>query len=132
MLCQSEWACLHKTVNMVVFFVKSNENTYQKGRALMQMYVQSCPYNKKRECTHVVFIVMIQVVFAHYKMGLTFLPKCSLWTAIRSPPLVQYLWISSFLLPSAASLKATHTHTTMQHGEKFCLYLGKQHLFSTY
>jgi len=37
-ICQSEWACLHKTVNMVVFFVKSNENTYQKGRALMQMY----------------------------------------------------------------------------------------------
>jgi len=32
-LCQSEYACLHKTVNMVVFFVKSNENTYPKGRA---------------------------------------------------------------------------------------------------
>ena len=30
--------CVHKTVNMVVFFVKSNENTYPKGRALMQMY----------------------------------------------------------------------------------------------
>ena len=27
----SECACLHKTVNMAVFFVKSNENTYQKG-----------------------------------------------------------------------------------------------------
>ena len=27
-LCQSECTCLHKTVNMVVFFVKSNENTY--------------------------------------------------------------------------------------------------------
>jgi len=37
-LCQSECACLHKTVNTVVFFVKSNENTYPKGRALMQMY----------------------------------------------------------------------------------------------
>ena len=37
--CQSEWACLHKTVNMVVFFVKSNENTYPTGRALMQMYI---------------------------------------------------------------------------------------------
>ena len=37
-LCQSECACLHKTVNIVVFFVKSNENTYPKGRALMQMY----------------------------------------------------------------------------------------------
>ena len=37
-LCQSECACLHKTVNMVVFFVKSNENTYPKGRALVQMY----------------------------------------------------------------------------------------------
>jgi len=37
-LCQSECACLHKPVNMVVFFVKGNENTYPKGRALMQMY----------------------------------------------------------------------------------------------
>ena len=37
-LCRSECACLHKTVNMVVFFVKSNENTYLKGRAFMQMY----------------------------------------------------------------------------------------------
>jgi len=37
-LCRSECACLHQTVNMVVFFVKSNENTYRKGRALLQMY----------------------------------------------------------------------------------------------
>ena len=37
-LCQSECECLHKTVNMVVFFVKTNENTYTKGRALMRMY----------------------------------------------------------------------------------------------
>jgi len=37
-LCQSECACLHKTVNMVVTFVKSNELTYPKGRALMQIY----------------------------------------------------------------------------------------------
>ena len=36
--CQSECACLHKTANKTVFFVKSNENTYPKGRALMQMY----------------------------------------------------------------------------------------------
>ena len=35
---QSECACLHKTVNMVVFFVKSNEKTDRKGRALTQMY----------------------------------------------------------------------------------------------
>ena len=37
-LCQSECACLRNTVNMVVFFGKSNENTYPKGRALMKMY----------------------------------------------------------------------------------------------
>ena len=30
--------CLHKKVNMVVFFLQSNENTYPKGRVLMQMY----------------------------------------------------------------------------------------------
>ena len=38
-VCQSRCAYLHKKVNMVVFFVKGNENTYPKGRALMQMYV---------------------------------------------------------------------------------------------
>jgi len=37
-LFQSECACQHKTVNMVVFFVKSKENFYPKGRALIQMY----------------------------------------------------------------------------------------------
>ena len=36
--CHSECSCLHKTVNMAVFFVKSNENTYPKRRALLQMY----------------------------------------------------------------------------------------------
>jgi len=45
-LGQSECACLHKTVNMVVFFVKSNANTYPKGRALMQMY-RVVPITKK-------------------------------------------------------------------------------------
>ena len=38
-LYQSECACLHKTVNMVAVFVKSNENTYPKGKALMQVYI---------------------------------------------------------------------------------------------
>ena len=39
MLCQLECACLHKTINVVVFFVKRNENdTYPKGRPLIQMY----------------------------------------------------------------------------------------------
>ena len=46
-LCQSECACLHQTVIMVVFFVKSNENNHRKGRVLMQML--SCPLNKQRE-----------------------------------------------------------------------------------
>ena len=47
-LCQSQSACLHKTLNMVDFFVKSNENTYPKGRALMEMY-RVVPLSKKRE-----------------------------------------------------------------------------------
>ena len=41
-----ECASLHKTVIMAVFFVKSNENTYPKGRALI---LHSCPSNEKRE-----------------------------------------------------------------------------------
>jgi len=36
--CQSECACLRKTVNMVVFFDKSNKNSYPKVRALLQIY----------------------------------------------------------------------------------------------
>ena len=36
-LCQSECAYLHKTVNMVDVLVKGNENTYQKGE-------HSCKY----------------------------------------------------------------------------------------
>ena len=31
--------CKYKTVNMVIFFVKKNENTCPKGRALMNMYI---------------------------------------------------------------------------------------------
>ena len=42
----TECACLHKTVTMVVFFVESNENSYQKGRALMQMY-RDVPIKKR-------------------------------------------------------------------------------------
>jgi len=47
-LCQSECACLHKTVITEVFFVKSNENTYPKGRSLMQLY-RVVPQVKKSE-----------------------------------------------------------------------------------
>ena len=45
-------SCRHKTVNMVVFFVKSNENTYPKGRALMQMY-KVVPIKKRGNCTKI-------------------------------------------------------------------------------
>ena len=51
--CQSECACLHKTVNMIVFFVKSNENTYPKGRALVQMY-RVVPITKREKCFKVI------------------------------------------------------------------------------
>ena len=43
---QSECACLHQTVNIIVFFTKNNENIYPKGRALMQMY-RVVPITKK-------------------------------------------------------------------------------------
>ena len=57
-LCQSECACLHKTVIMVVFFTKNNENTNPKGRALMQMY-RVVPI-RKGKCGD-----LIAVVFSH-------------------------------------------------------------------
>ena len=31
-------AYLHKTVKMVLFLFKYDENTYQKGRVILQMY----------------------------------------------------------------------------------------------
>ena len=43
-LCQSECACLHKTLNMAVFFVKSHEK-----RESTHAHVQSYPYNETRE-----------------------------------------------------------------------------------
>ena len=46
--CKSECACLHRTVNTLVFFGKSNENTYQK-RESTHVDVQSCPSNKNWE-----------------------------------------------------------------------------------
>jgi len=46
MLC----LCLHKTVNIVVSFVKSNENTYPKGRALMQMCRVVCVTKRGNTC----------------------------------------------------------------------------------
>ena len=46
---QSECASLHKTVNMVVSFVKSNENTYPKGRALIQIH-RVVPITKRGNC----------------------------------------------------------------------------------
>ena len=64
-LCQSECPCLHKIVKMVVFFVKSNENVYQKGRTLMPI-VPSCPYNEKRELNEEADITLTQ---SHLKFG---------------------------------------------------------------
>jgi len=44
--CQSERVCLHKTVNILVFFTKNNKNFYPKVKALMQMY-RVVPQTKK-------------------------------------------------------------------------------------
>ena len=47
-LCQSECSYLQKTVYMVVFVVKRNENTYPKWKELMQMYrVVPITYEKR-------------------------------------------------------------------------------------
>ena len=59
---------LHKTVKMVVFFVKNNENTYPKGRALMQMY-RVVPITKRGNwrCRSVCQFVKYRRVNAPYK-----------------------------------------------------------------
>ena len=48
-LCQSDCACLHKTVNIVVFCLKYDDNTYPKGRAILQMY-RVVPQTKRGNC----------------------------------------------------------------------------------
>ena len=54
--CQSECACLHKTVNTAIFFVKSNEITQPKRKALMQM-CRVVPQTKVRICvTEIEFV----------------------------------------------------------------------------
>ena len=63
-LCQSECACLHKTVNMVVFFDKSNENTFQKWRALMQMY-RVVPITKRGNMLRVFLSEFHLLFFSH-------------------------------------------------------------------
>ena len=54
-ICQLECACLHKPANMVLFFVKGNENAYPKWRALKKMYrvvTQKKRGNIKCHATH--------------------------------------------------------------------------------
>ena len=46
-LCQSEYACLLITVNMVVFFVKVMKIPNYKRRALMQLY-RGVPTTKRQ------------------------------------------------------------------------------------
>jgi len=48
---------------MVVFFVNSNENTYPKGRALMQMY-RVVPITKRENSTWNHFTNYLRVVNA--------------------------------------------------------------------
>jgi len=48
-LCQSECACLHKTVNMVVSLFKVIKIPTQKGEHC-HANVQSCPYTKRGNC----------------------------------------------------------------------------------
>ena len=47
-LCHSECTCLHERINMAVFLVKSNGNTYAKGRALVHIY-RVVPHEKKEQ-----------------------------------------------------------------------------------
>ena len=58
---QSECACLHKTVNMVVSLLKVMKNTYPKGRALMQMYIV-VPITKRGSCIKGVCLVMYNLL----------------------------------------------------------------------
>ena len=63
-LHHSECACLHQTVNMVVFFFQNNENTYSKGRALMQMY-RVVPQTKRGNGCSLLNIHIRKYLFLH-------------------------------------------------------------------
>ena len=63
-LCQSECACLHKTVNTVVFFVKSNENTNLPKMESTLANVQNCPNNEKRKLVIYKFETFVWIWFS--------------------------------------------------------------------
>ena len=85
MLGQSECSCLHKAVNMVVFFVKSNSNTYPKERALMQMY-RVVPITKRGNVDETVYSIIYRTAF--FVLGLV---ACTREGAVL---LSQYGWES--------------------------------------
>jgi len=58
---------LHKTVNVVIFFVKSNEITNPKGRALMQMYV--IVSQLKREKRSVIGLICSKYYYDNLTVG---------------------------------------------------------------
>ena len=59
-LCQLKCAFFHKTVNIAVFFVTKNENTYPKGRTLMKMY-GVVPQMKRENCIDLNFQFKIEL-----------------------------------------------------------------------
>ena len=62
--CQSECACLHKTVNTVVFFVKSYENTNLPKMESTLANVQNCPNNEKRKLVIYKFETFVWIWFS--------------------------------------------------------------------
>ena len=92
-LCQSDCTCLHKTVNMAVWFVKSNENTYPKRESVCAN-VQSCPINEKRELVTIIvfisFLILFYVTFqdSYCAISVSFIYVtcvCSLFMSWTSP-----------------------------------------------
>ena len=88
LLCQPDCAFLHKTVNMVGFLCKNDENTYPKRRSLMLMYkvvplTKSGPMQKR--CFHVelsgiiiaksCFYLIYSIIYVTYLLFLSSLIK---------------------------------------------------------
>ena len=55
-------------LNMVVFLVKSNENTYPKGRALMQMY-RVVPITNRGNFVIIQFCLMFNCSSKHFNIA---------------------------------------------------------------
>ena len=109
-LCQSECSCSHHSVDIVVFFTQNNENTYPKGRTLMQMYRIEGINNAYKN----IYCYFMQAVINFQRQPMV--PVITIYHswiscrtyAIESPWYMRVLFVGSFNSPSHICIDTWH------------------------